>query len=107
MTEEWGPWIEHDGKGCPCRGEIVEAIWRHRDGRTYNYIEGESSVWLVPPDAGSNPRSSSWIWRLVNGLPHPMPGGNSAPIIRYRIRKPRGLTILEGLLENLPEQVDA
>jgi len=28
-------------------------------------------------------------------------------VIRYRIRKPRGLTILEGLLENLPEEVDA
>jgi hypothetical protein len=21
--EEWGPWIEHDGKGCPCVGAVV------------------------------------------------------------------------------------
>jgi len=26
---------------------------------------------------------------------------------QYRIRRPKGLTILEGLLENLPEDVDA
>jgi hypothetical protein len=28
-------------------------------------------------------------------------------LIRYRIRKPKGLTILEELLEDLPERVDA
>lgn len=26
MEEDWGPWIEHDGKGCPCAGMHVEVV---------------------------------------------------------------------------------
>lgn len=21
---EWGPWIEHNGKGCPCEGILLQ-----------------------------------------------------------------------------------
>jgi len=91
MSEDWGPWIEHDGKGCPCRiGETVQ-------------IEGHTGAWGrivvstgVITSAGHSHRS--WIRRHSK---------HGQQIIRYRIRKPRGLTILEGVLENLPEQVDA
>lgn len=23
-NSEWGPWIEHDGKGCPCIGMVID-----------------------------------------------------------------------------------
>jgi len=25
--EEWGPWIDHDGKGCPCVGVLTEVMY--------------------------------------------------------------------------------
>jgi hypothetical protein len=50
-------------------------------------------------ESWSDDEPNAWLWgSLLN---------RSYDIIRYRIRKPRGLTILEGLLENLPESVDA
>ena len=49
--------------------------------------------------------------RLVDGmgmfLSPELPVARVWELDCYRIRKPRGLTILEGLLENLPEDVDA
>jgi hypothetical protein len=43
---------------------------------------------------------SSWHWAVIRGA-------EWDPVIRYRIRKPRGLVILETLLTSLPEDVDA
>lgn len=98
MSEEWGPWIEHDGKGCPCVGQYVHIVFeRELSGRTGGGGRGSIAgprEWIGitnPPDG-----RGSWDWRTVYNR-----------VIHYRIRKPRGLTILEGLLENLPEEVDA
>jgi len=81
--EEWGPWIEHDGKGCPCLGEYVEAEFalpsNHKD--MMGKAEGIASDGI-----------SSWYW-----------GNNGfTDIIRYRIRRPRALTQLRDMVENLP-----
>ena len=82
---EWGPWQEHDGKGCPCVGHFVEAVIKgNKTGRTWTAT-------------GRALGGRSWF--------HNSSGVSF--IIRYRIRRPKGLTILEGLLENLPEDVDA
>lgn len=86
---EWGPWIDHDGKGCPCRGDWVQA-----QDRSGDIMEARATGEYG--EAGS-----AWDWASI---PHIW---WDAAIIRYRIRKPRGLTILESLLENLPEEVDA
>jgi hypothetical protein len=81
IKDEWGPWVEHDGKGLPCpAGAFVQAI--DREGDLYDELADDLE----------------WLWSGTNWC---------VDIIRYRIRKPRGLTILEGLLENLPERVDA
>ncbi|MEM1372658.1 MAG: hypothetical protein AAGG72_10625, partial [Pseudomonadota bacterium] len=75
---EWGPWIEHDGMGCPCPGELVESV-------TYSGLKMQHialSVWLD--------RNDKVIVRY-NGI-----GGNAwlltsvqrnHQIIRYRIRR--------------------
>ncbi len=95
MSEEWGPWIEHDGGPCPVPvGTICHAIYRSP--------EYDLSLWLKDHpnviDVGSD-------WVIAFAI------GNSSVwaryVVRYRIRKPRGLTILEELLVNLPERVDA
>lgn len=86
-SEEWGPWIEHDGKGMPCHPkEITHTIDRY----------GEE--WIAEAGAEINvcQYGSSWVWEDYDPL--------GCEIIRYRIRNPRGLTILQSLLETLPER---
>ena len=86
---EWGPWTLHDGMGCPCRGMFVRV--ERRNGEVREAIAtGEY-----------NESGSAWDWASVSDKWQPF------CIIRYRIRKPRGLTILENLLENLPVEVPA
>lgn len=84
--DEWGPWIEHDASPCPIAvGTWCEVICRFRSGRE------ESLQGRLGPKSKACP---SWI------MPDHLGPWNQ--VIRYRIRKPRGLTILQELIENLP-----
>lgn len=103
MAEEWGPWIEHDGRGCPCVGQYVQVEFH--EGTVMEGIAGHNAAQAIAD--GFDPYVA-WKWALVSttGLFF-----NSARIIRYRIRKPRALTDLKRLLADLPadlpETVDA
>ncbi|CUH75570.1 hypothetical protein [Tropicibacter naphthalenivorans] len=78
----WGPWITHDGKGCPLRpGTIVEIVAEDRFGFTLQQIA------CVTGGA-----YSSWNWRFYPRLKR---------ILRYRVKKPNGLTILEDRLQSV------
>lgn len=96
MSEEWGPWIEHDGKGCPCVGQYVHT--QQCDGRSVFGLAGTSRARAV--SLGMSP-GGSWDW------------ANKARcfvVIRYRIRKPKGLAMLERVARDVTapiEQVDA
>jgi len=79
MSDEWGPWIEHDGKGCPCVGEYVHNV--HNHGGEWFGIAGSQG-------------GRSWDW-----------SANFSKIIRYRIRRHRGMAILNAILTNLPAPV--
>ena len=74
--EFWGPWVLHDGKGCPVPvGTIVEVVSEDRFGfamRSISTVSGGSY--------------SSWNWEHYPKLKR---------IIRYREKKPKGLQILE------------
>ena len=97
--EEWGPWIEHDGNGCPCPGK-----WIH-------FVIGEAND-------GSDPECDGGVWEgyvfplsETEGMCIARCGAGWTwddgyfPIIRYRIRKPRALRDLIELVENLPAPV--
>ena len=95
MSEEWGPWIEHDGRGCPCVGRYVQVEFD--DGQVAEGVAGVSSAQAIAD--GFDPLVS-WKWALVateNWL------FIAARIIRYRIRKPRALKQLRDLVESLPD----
>ena len=81
--EQWSDWFQHDGGRCPLpEGAIVQVLWN----RCGQYV-------FKGPYATRGPLAENW--HLV---------------IRYRIRKPRGLTILENLIADLPapaRKVDA
>lgn len=88
MTEsEYGPWINHDGKGCPVVGMWVHVV----------SFKGDEAEGVVQP-ACNDPKArkrSRWFWRdyvdcmAIDGVK------------KYRIRKPRGMSILLSILSEV------
>lgn len=99
MSEEWGPWEEHGGRSVPVSiGALVNAIFD--DGDEAVFREGSND--LSESREGmevSGEGTAGWVW---DETPYPY-----TKIIRYRIRKPKGLQILEAILQDLPETVEA
>ena len=87
MSEEWGPWIEHDGRGIPAN---VVGAWCE--------VTGHQPWGNIVTRQGKVATGAAFAERDTLLGPR---------VIRYRIRKPRGLTILESLLADLPEKVDS
>ena len=84
MSDEFGPWIEHNGKGCPVVGQVVLI-------KLANSAEDVVVAGLECLDSGIDPSThhlSAWVWTF------PTP----KHIVRYRVKKPRGMEILESLL---------
>ena len=88
MREEWGPWIEHDGKGCPVSIGVTIEVDGH-DGEWGRIVRRVGTI------AAADLVHSCWCRN------HPFHGPN---IILYRIRKPRGMTILERIAAD-PEPI--
>ncbi|QDP48376.1 MAG: hypothetical protein Tp118SUR00d2C21406231_70 [Prokaryotic dsDNA virus sp.] len=88
-SEEWGPWIEHDGKGCPVRGGYVHVKYSAAD------LAGTTELYGIVPQGAGTTINSQWIWDRAIRFGRPF-------IIRYRIRKPRALRDLITLVETLP-----
>ncbi len=79
MSEEWGPWINHDGSGCP----VPVGTYIHAIEINCNHKTDEKEGWLSPKGY----MSKCWVMKD--------PYGPMTQILRYRIRKPKGLTILQ------------
>jgi hypothetical protein len=76
MSDEWGPWIDHDGNGYPVQaGTLVQAI--NRVGSIYSARVMHQ-----------NPSFNAWDWSSCPNWP-------SFHVMRYRTRNPRGLIILQ------------
>jgi hypothetical protein len=102
MEEEWGPWIEHDGKGCPCEGMMVESVTA--GGQAAIHIAGALRVQVHTGQAirYSGPTSGdAWDWASL------APVAFHLRVIRYRIRKPNALRELIDMVERLPVRDDA
>lgn len=79
----WGPWIEHDGKGCPISiGEYFQLSCLFSDGHAKS---GRGFM--------TDKFKAALIWRMPEGVVS----------LHYRIRKPRGLTILEEIARGVKE----
>ena len=95
QAEEWGPWIEHDGNGCPCVGRYVQLIDVTKSG-----VEG------VAEGIAGRGGGYSWDWRYSE-TPVPGTGGKFATkIVRYRIRRPRALRDLIALARDARSPAD-
>ena len=82
--DEWTDWIEHDGKGCPWVGKMVHVKYRWV-GINPDGTESDKRIYIARP-------TKSWT------------GGDDRvnEIIRYRIRRPKGMAILNTILADLP-----
>lgn len=98
MDSEWGPWIEHDGSGCPI-GPGVHCQVQWADGMAVectNYGQSARQAGIEKSRPYNGPRyKSSWTWTAT---------GTKIPVARYRIRRPRALQSLIDLVENLTEE---
>lgn len=75
----WGPWIDHDGKGCPCVGKVCRVVQEGVSGETYDVT-------------GVAEGSPAWDWSNYGTLgTYKGKNGRWGRVIRYRIRKPRAL----------------
>jgi len=92
--EEWGPWIEHDGAGCPCVGMWVRAQGIPKPGE--NIVDYE----FLAQDF------AEWYWSLFGTIGRGQNGQRRicGKVIRYRIRKPRALI---EMIERAREMDDA
>jgi hypothetical protein len=94
MRYEWSEWFEHDGKGCPVKGQLVHCAYaRKASPLTYRgcgEIQDDGTVIAI---AGGGP---SWYWRY-----------GWTPIIRYRVRRPLVSEWLAETTSDLPVTEDA
>lgn len=80
--EQWGPWVKHDGTPRPdlCGCYLMAKLGHQRTGTTV-FDEG-----IV---AGCS--NAAWDWELPPG---------TYKVLEFRIRRPRGLQLLEGLISD-------
>lgn len=102
-NEEWGPWIDHDGKGQPISdGTIYQAELEGKTERWRNsgIILSMSGNRVIIINVAKGQKS--WDWSNFNTICFEGSVGRIPKVIRYRVKKPKGLTMLEELLQNLP-----
>lgn len=84
MSDEWGPWIEHDGREDAVPGHLFVAV------QFYGQVFGP----IGNPDGDF---ARVWWWGRV---------GHPADIIRYRVRTPRAMELLRRIAA-LTDKVNA
>ena len=85
---EWGPWIEHDGKGCPVLGKYCHMKFTR--GPDYFGIAGREG-------------GQSWDWSVKlfvrEGSTYILDH-----IVSYRVRKDKGMQVLREILREVEKE---
>ncbi len=89
---EFGPWVLHDGKGCPCVGKYVQA----------DLVGGSNGKLCTLEGMAGLKGGICWDWRNFGKA---TPKGRVSKVIRFRIRRPKGMAILNAILADLPAPV--
>lgn len=89
--EEWGPWHDHDGSGCPVpTGTVVECVHLLLHNELLKKVEtvkgGES--WFI-----KEPTIIDWEY--------------VSAIISYRVKKSKGMQILQEILNKVEKLENA
>lgn len=89
----WTDWIQHDHKGCPVVGYYVR-------------LETECLVESFPAHYRKvGPKVLEGVPRKLSGKS--WCGGNKdyTKVVRYKVRKPKGLQSLQDILEKIPVDI--
>lgn len=97
---DFGPWIDHDGLGCPVpagtvvMGALVDPFLQrdHVVVFTVGQPWRHGTLW-------SDGSPQEWVW---NNPPVWTPEEHEVQIIAYRVRRPLALQELVALIETLP-----
>lgn len=76
MNYDWGPWVDHDGNGCPVKGQWVICALEHEPGH----------ISKTGPVRACAEGGESWDW---TNWRKPIEGYLCARVLRYRVRRPR------------------
>lgn len=113
MADEFGPWIEHDGRGCPASLfgtvaliEVKLAAFDDEGGKCGQVVYTETIINELMASLPEWHRNlfGTYAVRPDDGRTYAVPD-----IIRYRVRKPRALQQLRDLAKDLPadSRIDA
>lgn len=93
QDDQWGPWIEHDGKGFPA--PVGTMVWRVFD-EPVSRLRG---VNITPTQEIIEPLEAreleSWLWAMPRGFYVEI----IARVVKYRIRQYRSLELLKRIAE--------
>jgi hypothetical protein len=85
--EEWGPWIEHDGSGCPVVGKLCQMEFTNPFYSPVGHVDEDGTVAISRRVAeGVAIQAPAWGGDMGLNL-----------ILRYRIRQPRTQAHVEAL----------
>jgi hypothetical protein len=90
--DEWGPWIEHDGASIPAEFRVGDVVQLLSENNETGGLDLSPPKVVLPDDFVRY----NWFW-----------GESTHDVLRYRIRKPRGMAILEQALADIPKKVQA
>lgn len=88
MAEEWGKWVEHDGKPAPQLMGLIAQVQAANGMQEVGVIRNSCQ----PPKG----KGSAFIWSSL------APNRWHFRIVQYRLRRPDALRELIDLVENLP-----
>lgn len=96
--EEWGPVVNHDGRGFP--EELTVGMWVKLWGDRSDGRSGCGEGFITITDE----RALAWFWAVPELREQSLREyGNLARVLAYQVRRPKGLAILESLLQRQPE----
>jgi len=100
VSEDWGPWIEHDGRGFP---RSLSGVWLRVEAMDVmgQIMQQEGCVYAGQED---HVVLGAWDWSNF-GLPAPGQDWRFSKILRYQVRKPRVMTLLGAMAHN-PHEVE-
>lgn len=95
---EWGPWINHDGKGVPLCviGREIEVYAEQIDGSF------TSQIGIITSGQSDNVNLRCWNWSFAF-CGNPGSGWAYAKILKYRIRRASAIEQLRELAANPPQ----
>ncbi len=104
----FGPWLDHDGMGCPVPVGTVVIAALHDPFTLEDHVCGPFTVGQ-PWRQGtlwSDGSPAEWVWSVP---PVMCDGFHEVLIVRYRVQRPAALRQLVTLIEALPapEGIDA